>query len=74
MDGWKYYNRIQSGSLQHGSMAAALYLLVQFGSDWTTSILNNFGIHSTVCDEFFNSRKRKHDRDSARKISVKYKK
>ena len=72
MDGGKYYNRIQSGSFQRGSMAAAL--LVQFGSDWTTSILNNFGIHSTVCDEFFNSRKRKHDRNSARKISVKYKK
>ena len=54
-------------------MAAAL-LHVQFGSGWTTSILNSFGIYSTVCDEFTNSRKRKHDRDSARKINLKYKK
>ena len=46
---------------------------VQFGSEWTTSILNSFGIHSTVCDEFNNSWKRKHDRDSAHKISLKYK-
>ena len=72
LDGGKYYNRIRSGSFQHCSMAAALR--VQFGSGWTASILNSFGIHSTVCDEFTNSHKRKHDRDSARKISLKYKK
>ena len=54
-------------------MAAAL-LRVQFGSGWTTSILNSFGIYSTVCDEFTNIWKRKHDRDSARKINLKYKK
>ena len=53
-------------------MAAALR--IQFGPGWTTSILNNFGIHSTASDEFTNSRKRKHDRDSTRKISLKYKK
>ena len=53
-------------------MAAALR--VHFGSEWTTSILNSFGIHSTVCDEFNNNQKRKHDRDSAHKISLKYKK
>ena len=53
-------------------MAAALH--VQFGPGWTTSILNSFGIHSTLCDDFTSSRKRKHDRDSARKISLKYKK
>ena len=72
MDGGKYYNRIQSGSFQHRSMAAALR--VQFGPGWTTSILNSFGIHSTLCNEFTNSRKRKHDKDSARNISLKYKK
>ena len=72
-NGWgKYYNRIQRGSFQHRSMAAALR--VQFGAGWTTSILNSFGIHSTLCDEFTNSRKRKHNRDSVRKISQKYKK
>ena len=53
-------------------MAAALR--VQFGPGWTTSILNSFGIQSTLCDKFTNSRKRKHDRDSARKITLKYKK
>ena len=50
-------------------MAAAL--CVQFGPGWTTSVL---GIHTTLCDEFTNSRKRKHNRDSVRKISQKYKK
>ena len=72
MDGGKYYNRIQSGSFQHRSMAAALR--VQFGPGWTTSILNSLGIQSTLCDKFTNSRKRKHDRDTARKITLKYKK
>ena len=72
MDGGKYYNRIQSGSFQHRSMAAALR--VQFGPGWTTSILNSFGIQSTVFDKFTSSRKRKHDRDTARKITLKYKK
>ena len=72
MDGGKYYNRIQSGSFQHRSMAAALR--VQYGPGWTTSILNSFGIHSTLCDEFTNGRKRKHNNDSARKVSLKYKK
>ena len=72
MDGGKYYNRIQSGSFQHRSMAAALR--VQFGPGWTTSILKNFDIHSTLCNDFTNSRKRKHEQDTARKISLKYKK
>ena len=53
-------------------MAAAL--CVQFGPGWTTSILNCLGIQSTLCDKFTNSWKRKHDRDSARKITLKYKK
>ena len=65
-------NKIQSGSFQHCSMAAAV--CVKFGSGWTTSILNSFGIPSTACDEFTNTHKRMHDRDSARKISLKYKK
>ena len=53
-------------------MAAALS--VQFGPDWTTSILKSFDIHSALCDDFTNSRKRKHEQDIARKISLKYKK
>ena len=72
MDGEKYYNRIQSGSFQHRSMAAALR--VQFGLGWTTSILKSFDIRSTLCDDFTNSWKRKHEQDTARKISLKYKK
>ena len=72
MDGGKFYNRIQSGSFQHRSMAAALQ--VQYGPGWTTSILNNMGIKSSICDEFTNRRKRKHDKDNARKDLLKYKK
>ena len=53
-------------------MAAALR--VQYGPGWTTSILMNFGVQSSICDEFTNRRKRKHDKDSARKILLKYKK
>ena len=53
-------------------MAAALH--VQFGPGWTTSVLNSFDIHSTLCNEFSNSQKQKHNRDSARKVSIKYKK
>ena len=36
MDGGKFCNRIQSGSFQHRSMAAALR--VQYGPGWTTSV------------------------------------
>ena len=72
MDGGKFYNRIQSGSFQHRSMAAALR--VQYGPGWTTSILNNMGIKSSICDKFTNRRKRKHDKDNARKVLLKYKK
>ena len=72
MDGSKYYNRIQSGLFQHWSMAATLH--VQFNPGWMTSILNCFGIQSTVFDKYTNSRKRKHDRDNAHKINLKYKK
>ena len=72
MDGGKYYIRIQLGSFQHCSMAAALH--VQFGPGWMTPILNSFGIQTTICDEYTSSQKRKHDRDTARKITLKYKK
>ena len=41
MDGGKFYNRIQSGTLQHHSMAAALH--VQHGPGWTTPVLDLFG-------------------------------
>ena len=72
VDGGKFYNRIQSGSFQHRSMAAALW--VQYGPGWTTSVLSSLGIQSSICDKFTNRRKRKHDKDSARKTPLKYKK
>ena len=72
MDGGKFYNRIQSGSFQHRSVAAALW--VQYGPGWITSVLNSLGIRSSICDEFTKRRKQKHDKDSARKILLKYKK
>lgn len=72
MDGGKFYNRIQSGSFQHRSMAAALR--VQYGPGWTTSVLSNLGVQSSIYDEFTNGRKRKHNKDSARKVLLKYKK
>ena len=65
MDGDKFYNRIQSGSFQDRSMAAALQ--VQYGPGWTTSILNNMGIQSSICDEFTNRRKQKHDKKQCMK-------
>ena len=37
-------------------------------------MLSSLGIQSSICDEFTNRRKRKHDKDSARKILLKYKK
>ena len=42
MDGGKFYNRIQSGFLQHRSMAAALR--VQCGLGWTTPVFSSLGI------------------------------
>lgn len=36
--------------------------------------LNNLGIHSSICDNFTNRRKRKHDNGNAQKILQKYKK
>ena len=72
MDGGKFYNRIQSGSFQHRSMAAALR--VQNGPSWTTSILNRMGLQSSICDKFTIGRKQKHDKNTARKVLLKYKK
>ena len=74
MDGGKFYNRIQSGSFQHRSMAAALR--VQHGPGWTATVLLAMGNNTAeldVLDQFTNRRKRKHVKDSARKISLKYK-
>ena len=42
----EFYNRIQSGSLQYRSMAAALR--VQNGPCWTTSILNRMGLQFSI--------------------------
>jgi len=74
MDGGKYFNRVQSGSFEHRSMAAALR--VQHGSNWTIPVLNSMGITSGLdqLEKVTNRRKRKHERDSARKLSLRYKK
>ena len=72
MDGGKYFNRVQSGSFQHRSMAAALR--VQYGPGWTTSILHQIGIKSQPQEEYTKRRKRKRDLDNARKVCQKYKK
>ena len=72
MDGGKYFNRVQSGSFQHRSMAAGLR--VQYGPGWTTSILNQMGIQSQPQDEHTKRRKRKCELDNARKVCLKYKK
>ena len=73
MDGGKVFNRIQSGSFQHRSMAAALR--VQHGPGWTGAVLMAMGNtrELELLDRFVNRRKRKHAKDSARKISLKYK-
>ena len=72
MDGGKYFNRVQSGSFQHRSMAAALR--VQYGPGWTTSILRQIGIQSQPQDQYMKRRKQKCDLDNARKVCLKYKK
>ena len=74
MDGGKFYNRIQSGSFQHRCMAAALR--VQNGSGWTTTVLQSMGCTDNLelSKQFTIRRKRKHDHDLARKLSLKYKK
>ena len=74
MDGGKYFNRIQSGLFQHSCMAAALQM--QHGSGWTTTVLQSMGLSNELqlSNQFTIRRKQKHNRDSARKISLKYKK
>ena len=74
MDGGKYFNRIQSGSFQHRCIAAALR--IQHGSGWTTTVLRSMGLSDNLelSNQFTIRRKRKHDRDSARKVCLKYKK
>ena len=74
-DGWrKFFNRIQSGSFQHRCMAAALR--IQYGSGWTTTALQFMGARDDLelSNQFTIRRKQKHDRDSARKVCLKYKK
>ena len=69
MDGGKFYNRIQSGSFQHTSMAAALR--AQHGPGWTATVLmaiRNNTAELDVLDQFTNRRKQKHVKDSARKL------
>ena len=74
MDGGKLFNRVQSGSFEHQSMAAALR--VQHGTGWTIPVMHSMGITSGLeqLEKLTNRRKQKHDLDSARKVSLKYKK
>ena len=73
MDGGKFFNRIQSGSFQHRCMAAALR--VQYGSGWVAHIWRSlFHTASDIMDIHAAQRKRKHSLDSARKVTLKYKK
>ena len=73
MDGGKFFNRIQSGSFSHRSMAAALR--IQCGSKWITHVWNSlFNSVGEILDKYSNRRKRKHQFDSARKVLQKYKK
>ena len=73
MDGGKFFNRIQSGSFQHRCMAAALR--VQYGSGWVAHAWRlMFQSPSSIMDIFAARRKRKHFLDSARKVTLKYKK
>ena len=71
MDGGKFYNRIQSGSFQVRCMATALRL--QLGPDWVaTTWQRQFDDPDEVMVQFGRSRKRKHEVDSARKVTGKY--
>ena len=72
MDGGKYYNRVQAGSFEHRCMAAALR--VQYGPGWVDPVLSKLGIQSQTLSTFAARRKRKHDKDNARKVLHKYKK
>ena len=73
MDGGKFFNRIQSGSFQHRCMAAALR--VQYGSGWAAHVWRSlFHTASDIMDIHAAQRKRKHSLDSARKVTLKYKK
>ena len=73
VDGGKYFNRVQSGSFQHGCMAAALR--VQHGPSWLADVWNlAFSSVGDVLVKFSNNRKRQHTTDTARKIAEKYKK
>ena len=73
MDGGKYFNQIQSGSFQHKCMAAALW--IQHGSGWTTTVLQSMGLSDELqlSNQFTIRRKQKHNRNSARKVCLKYK-
>ena len=70
MDGGEFFNKIQSGSFQHRPMAAALRM--QHGPGWTATALMAMGNtrELDLLDQFTTRRKRKHVKDSARKISL----
>ena len=43
-------------------------------TDIKVAILNHMGLQSSICDKFTIGKKRKHDKDTARKVLLKYKK
>jgi len=65
MDGGKFFNRVQSGSFEHQSMATALR--VQHGMEWTIPVIHFMGITSGLeqLEKLNSRRKQKHDLDSA---------
>ena len=72
MDGGKVFNRIQSGSFQHRSMAAALRL--QLGPGWVSTVWEReFGEPGNCSLTFRQNIKQKFQLEKARKTSDKYK-
>ena len=72
MHGGKFFNRVQSGSFQHRSMAATLR--VQFGPECVSKFWERkIGEAGMYLSKFGQSRKRKLDFDTSWKISEKYK-
>jgi len=75
VDGGNFFNWVQSGSFEHWSMATAIR--VQHGMEWTIPVTHSImGITSGLeqLEKVTNRRKRKHDLDLARKVSLKCKK
>jgi len=71
-DGGKQTNRIQSGSFEHRCMTAGLSLTL--GPTWAVDTWNHlFTTPSPIAEMHANRRKRKHEKDTARKATSTYK-